>query len=64
MEKELSAVVAGHICLDIIPAMPAIPPVGFKETFLPGRLLEVGAFAPRYTPLIRAVLQAADYLKE
>ncbi len=45
MEKDLSAVVAGHICLDIIPAMPAIPPGGFKETFLPGHLLEVGAAA-------------------
>ena len=64
MEKALSPVVAGHICLDIIPAMPAIPPGGFKEIFLPGRLLEVGAVSPRYTPLIRAVLQAADYVKE
>ncbi|MGD0173517.1 MAG: hypothetical protein ABSC61_03645 [Anaerolineales bacterium] len=45
MEKDLSAVVAGHICLDIIPAMPAIPPGGFKEPFLPGYLLEVGAAA-------------------
>ena len=45
MEKDLKAVVAGHICLDIIPAMPAIPPGGFKETFLPGHLLEVGAAA-------------------
>jgi sugar/nucleoside kinase (ribokinase family) len=43
MEKVLSAVVAGHICLDIIPAMQAIPPGGFKEAFLPGHLLEVGA---------------------
>jgi hypothetical protein len=45
MEKALNAVVAGNICLDIIPAMPAIPPGGFKETFLPGHLLEVGAAA-------------------
>jgi sugar/nucleoside kinase (ribokinase family) len=45
MEKALSAVVAGHLCLDIFPAMPAIPPGGFKETFLPGHLLEVGAAA-------------------
>ncbi|HEY5118023.1 MAG TPA: hypothetical protein VII90_01080 [Anaerolineales bacterium] len=42
MEKDLSAVVAGHFRLNIIPAMPAIPPGGFKETFLPGHLLEVG----------------------
>ncbi len=45
MERELSAVVAGHICLDIIPGMPAISPAGFKETFLPGHLLEIGAAA-------------------
>lgn len=64
MEKALSAVVAGYICLDIIPAVPAIHPGGFAETFLLGHLLEVGAFSPRYTPPIRAVLHAAGYRKE
>jgi hypothetical protein len=45
MEKTLGTVVAGHICLDIIPDMQALPPSGFKETFLPGHLLKVGAAA-------------------
>jgi sugar/nucleoside kinase (ribokinase family) len=43
MEKILGAVVAGHICLDIIPGMRTLPPGGFEEIFLPGHLLEVGA---------------------
>jgi sugar/nucleoside kinase (ribokinase family) len=42
MEKALSAVVAGHICLDIIPEIQTLSPGGFNETFLPGHLLEVG----------------------
>ena len=42
MEKLLGALVAGHICLDIIPDMQALGPAGIKNTFLPGRLLEVG----------------------
>ena len=45
MEKVLGAVVAGHICLDIIPDIQALPPGGFNETFLPGHLLEVGPAA-------------------
>ena len=45
MEKVLGAVVAGHICLDIIPAMQAFPQGGFKDAFQPGRLIEVGAAA-------------------
>jgi sugar/nucleoside kinase (ribokinase family) len=45
MEKALGAVVAGHICLDIIPEIQALPPGGFNETFLPGHLLEVGPAA-------------------
>jgi len=45
MEKALGAVVAGHICLDIIPAMQAVPRGDFQETFLPGHLIEVGAAA-------------------
>lgn len=45
MEKNLRAVVAGHICLDIIPEMRMLPQGGFEEIFLPGHLLEVGAAA-------------------
>lgn len=35
--------VAGHICLDIIPDMQGLAPGAFDETFQPGRLVEVGA---------------------
>jgi sugar/nucleoside kinase (ribokinase family) len=45
MEKALSAVVAGHICLDIIPVIQALPAGGFNDAFLPGHLLEVGPAA-------------------
>ena len=45
MEKVLGAVVAGHICLDIIPGMQSFPQDGFQEAFQPGRLIEVGAAA-------------------
>jgi sugar/nucleoside kinase (ribokinase family) len=36
------AVVAGHICLDIIPAMSGLVQDKFEMMFLPGRLLQVG----------------------
>jgi sugar/nucleoside kinase (ribokinase family) len=42
MTPEYDAVVAGHICLDIIPDLTAISGAQFRERFLPGRLLEVG----------------------
>jgi sugar/nucleoside kinase (ribokinase family) len=37
------AIVAGHICLDIIPDVSAIEPAIFKANFRPGHLLEAGA---------------------
>lgn len=37
----LTAVVAGHICLDIIPTI--FQGGGYEQAFLPGRLVEVGA---------------------
>lgn len=40
--KEISAVVAGHICLDIIPDFGTLNAQGFAQAFQPGRLLEVG----------------------
>ena len=45
MERVSGAVVAGHICLDIIPEIRALPPGGFNATFLTGHLLEVGPAA-------------------
>jgi sugar/nucleoside kinase (ribokinase family) len=45
MEEGICAVVAGHICLDIIPDIKALRAGGFNETFLPGHLLEVGPAA-------------------
>jgi sugar/nucleoside kinase (ribokinase family) len=37
------AIVAGHICLDIIPDVSAIEPGIFNANFRPGHLLEAGA---------------------
>jgi sugar/nucleoside kinase (ribokinase family) len=37
------AIVAGHICLDIIPDVSAIEPGTFNANFRPGHLLEAGA---------------------
>ena len=42
MSLELSAVVAGHICLDIIPQFDTLLPGEFASLFQPGRLIEVG----------------------
>ena len=39
------AVVAGHICLDIIPLIAGIAPEEFQRSFGPGRLLQVGPAA-------------------
>jgi sugar/nucleoside kinase (ribokinase family) len=38
-----TAVVAGHICLDLIPDMGAFDAGRFHETFHPGHLIEVGS---------------------
>jgi len=40
--KTFDAVVAGHICLDVIPDLSHSPREKFEQLFLPGRLLEVG----------------------
>ena len=42
MSKSFEAVVAGHICLDVIPDLAAVPRQNFERMFAPGRLLEVG----------------------
>jgi sugar/nucleoside kinase (ribokinase family) len=38
-----SVVVAGHICLDVIPDLGPLPRSSFAESFRPGRLIEAGA---------------------
>jgi sugar/nucleoside kinase (ribokinase family) len=38
----LNAIVAGHICLDIIPGLEQLPPGQFTNLFQPGHLLQVG----------------------
>ncbi|MGD0165873.1 MAG: carbohydrate kinase family protein [Gaiellaceae bacterium] len=43
MSEPRGAVVAGHICLDVIPDLDALPEGSFYESFRPGRLIEVGA---------------------
>jgi sugar/nucleoside kinase (ribokinase family) len=45
MTKRLDAVVAGHLCLDVIPDLSALSGEQFYDRFLPGRLLEVGPAA-------------------
>jgi sugar/nucleoside kinase (ribokinase family) len=39
------AVVAGHLCLDIIPQLSGLPAGEFMKLFAPGRLVEVGPSA-------------------
>ncbi len=40
--KNISAIVAGHICLDIIPNIGTLTAQEFAQAFQPGRLIEVG----------------------
>lgn len=40
--KEISVLVAGHICLDIIPDLGTLNAQGFSRALQPGRLVEVG----------------------
>jgi len=40
--ENYDAVVAGHICLDVIPDLTGIPQDKFETLFLPGHMLEVG----------------------
>jgi len=42
VRRTYDVVVAGHICLDVIPDLSANPREGWKALFRPGRLLEVG----------------------
>jgi len=42
MSLKLTAVVAGHICLDIIPQFDTLSPGEFASLFQPGRLIELG----------------------
>ena len=48
MTDKFRAVVAGHICLDMIPNLEHLKPGQFSELFKPGRLIVAGAvtFAP------------------
>jgi sugar/nucleoside kinase (ribokinase family) len=43
MNQVQSAVVAGHLCLDIFPSLDHLPRGQFSAIFQPGRLVEVGA---------------------
>jgi sugar/nucleoside kinase (ribokinase family) len=45
VSKTIDAVVAGHICLDVIPDLVEIPQDGFAQRFRPGHLMEVGPAA-------------------
>jgi sugar/nucleoside kinase (ribokinase family) len=41
-QRQVDAIVAGHICLDIIPDLSAGAPGQFDNAFQPGRLVQVG----------------------
>lgn len=43
MPDQFDVVIAGHLCLDVIPDLSATTAEQFKQSFAPGRLLEVGA---------------------
>ena len=45
LADKLSAIVAGHLCLDIIPPITGTPPEPFRASFGPGHLLDVGTVA-------------------
>lgn len=45
MAENLNAIVAGHLCLDIIPEMAGLTPEQFRAAFTPGRLVEIGPSA-------------------
>ncbi len=45
MSQEFDVVVAGHLCLDIIPQLSHIPPGAFMTRLQPGRLIAVGPVA-------------------
>jgi sugar/nucleoside kinase (ribokinase family) len=45
LAKKLSAIVAGHLCLDIIPQIIGIAPEAFRAAFMPGHLIDVGPVA-------------------
>lgn len=45
MSQEFDVVVAGHLCLDIIPQLSHIPPGTFMTLLQPGRLIAVGPAA-------------------
>jgi len=45
LAEKLSAIVAGHLCLDIIPHIAGITPEAFRASFIPGHLIDVGPVA-------------------
>ena len=45
MSDQYDAVIAGHICLDIIPDLSGSTLEQFRRTFAPGKLLQVGSAA-------------------
>ena len=42
VERRKTAVVAGHFCVDILPAMDQVPTGEFFQLFTPGQLIETG----------------------
>lgn len=42
MAEKRNTIVAGHLCLDIIPEIAGLAPDQFRAAFTPGRLIEIG----------------------
>lgn len=42
-EQEIEAVVAGHICYDVIPAFRNREPISLQDVFVPGKLVNMGS---------------------
>ena len=42
MAEKHSAIVAGHLCLDVIPHITGNSPEAFRAAFVPGHLIDVG----------------------
>ncbi|HHW48835.1 MAG TPA: carbohydrate kinase family protein, partial [Clostridiaceae bacterium] len=42
MQEKIQVVVAGHICLDIIPAFRKTDKTKIEEILIPGKLINVG----------------------
>jgi hypothetical protein len=43
VEREIQVIVAGHICLDVIPEFRKMEKAEMKNIFVPGKLINMGS---------------------